>query len=276
MRCACYTAALTWMRGNSSRALRRGGPLLQPFLAIVIPAYNEESRIISTLERVLGYLHTREYTWEVVVSDDGSTDSTGALVRQYALKHPGVRLLSLPHRGKGWAVKRGMLDTTAEYRFLCDADLSMPIEQVERFLPPLLDGVDIAIGSRELASSRRIGEPMRRHLMGRFYNLLVRLLAVPGLQDSQCGFKCFRGQLVPQLFPLQRLDGFAFDVEILFLAHRRGFSIREVGIDWHYRERSKVRAFQDSLTMSWDLLKIRWNHFRGQYDQEIPDVRGGL
>lgn len=239
----------------------------QPFLAIVIPAYNEEPRIISTLEQVVGYLQTREYTWEVVVADDGSTDATVPLVQKFAARHPGVRLVSLCHRGKGWAVKHGMLDATSEYRFLCDADLSMPIEQVARFLPLMAEGVDIAIGSRELPNSRRIDEPVRRHLMGRFYNILVRLLAVPGIQDSQCGFKCFRGALVPQLFTLQRLDGFAFDVEILFLARRYGFVIQEIGIDWHYREESKVRAFQDSLTMTWDLLRIRWRSLRGQYHQ---------
>jgi len=241
--------------------------LLHPFLAIVIPAYNEEARIISTLQEVVDYLQNMDYTWEVVVANDGSTDATGPLVRLFAADHPGVRLVDLCHRGKGWAVKHGMLHATSEYRFLCDADLSMPIEQIERFLPLMLEGVDVAVGSRELPNSRRIGEPVRRHLMGRFYNILVRLLAVPGLQDSQCGFKCFRGAVVSQIFPLQQLDGFAFDVEILFLAKRHGFVIQEVGIDWHYREQSKVRAVQDSLSMTWDLLKIRWRNIRGRYSQ---------
>ena len=243
--------------------------MLHPFLAIVIPAYNEESRIISTLEQMVGYLQNMEYTWEIVVANDGSTDTTASLVCQFAANHPDIRLVDLCHRGKGWAVRHGMLDATSEFRFLCDADLSMPIEQIERFLPIMIKGVDIAVGSRELPNSRRIGEPVRRHLMGRFYNILVRLLAVPGLQDSQCGFKCFRGELVSQIFQLQQLDGFAFDVEILFLAKKCGLIIQEVGIDWHYRENSKVRAFHDSLIMTWDLLKIRWRNFRGGYGQAV-------
>jgi len=235
--------------------------LVQPHLSVVIPAYNEESRIVSTLEQVISFLASCLYTWEVLVADDGSTDSTASLVRDFADQRPSVRLLSLSHRGKGWAVKHGMLAATGRYRFLCDADLSMPFEQVERFLPPMEEGVDIAIGSREVADSRRIGEPARRHLMGRIYNWLVRALAVPDVKDTQCGFKCFRGDLVPELFRRQTTDGFAFDVEILFLARRDGLTIREIGIDWYYREQSKVRPVLDSLTMTWDLLKIRWRHF---------------
>jgi hypothetical protein len=157
-----------------------------------------------------------------------------------------------------------MLDAAGSYCFLCDADLSMHIEQVERFLPPQLQGVDIAIGSREALDSRRIGEPARRHTMGRWFNALVRVLAVPGLDDTQCGFKCFRGEIVPELFQQQTLDGFAFDVELLFLARRSGMKIREIGIDWYYREQSKVRQIRDSFAMTRDLLKIRWRHRPGQ------------
>ena len=234
--------------------------MVQPHLSIVIPAYNEESRILSTLEQVVSFLASRSYTWEVLVADDGSTDSTASMVRDFADQQPNVRLLSLSHGGKGWAVKHGMLAATGRYRFLCDADLSMPFEQVERFLPPAVEGVDIVIGSREVANSRRIGEPARRHLMGRLYNWLVRALAVPGVKDTQCGFKCFRGEVVPELFRRQTTDGFAFDVEILFLARRAGLTIREIGIDWYYREQSKVRPVLDSITMTRDLLKIRWRH----------------
>jgi len=241
-----------------------GFPFRSPFLSIVIPAYNEEPRILDTLRQVVRFLDSRSYTWEVVIVDDGSSDSTAALVGDFASRYANVRLISLPHRGKGWAVKHGMLDATGSYCFLCDADLSMPIEQVERFLPPQLEGVDIAIGSREAPNSRRIGEPLRRHTMGRLFNGLVRVLAVPGLDDTQCGFKCFRGEIVAELFQRQTLDGFAFDVELLFLAHRSGMKIREVGIDWYHREQSKVRPIPDSFAMTRDLLKIRWRHSRGQ------------
>ncbi|MDA0733723.1 MAG: glycosyltransferase family 2 protein [Chloroflexi bacterium] len=237
-------------------------PLQSPFLSIVIPAYNEESRILETLGQVVEFLASQSYSWEVVVVDDGSTDGTASLVSDFASRHSSVRLITVPHRGKGWAVKHGMLDAAGAYRFLCDADLSMPIEQVERFLPPQLDGVDIAIGSREAPNSRRIGEPARRHTMGRLFNGLVRVLAVPGLDDTQCGFKCFRGEIVSELFQRQTLDGFAFDVELLFMAYRSGMKIQEVGIDWYYRDQSKVRQIHDSFAMTRDLLKIRWRHKR--------------
>lgn len=237
--------------------------MAQPFLSVVIPAYNEAPRIIGTLEQVAGFLASRSYTWEVLVADDGSTDATAALVRDFAARDPRIHLLSLSHGGKGWAVKHGMLASAGGYRFLCDADLSMPFEQVERFLPPAVADVDIVVGSRELAGSRRIGEPVRRHLMGRLYNWLVRALAVPGIRDTQCGFKCFRGDGVLDLFRRQTTDGFAFDVEVLFLARKAGLTIQEIGIDWYYREQSKVRPVRDSLIMTWDLLKIRWRHFLG-------------
>jgi dolichyl-phosphate beta-glucosyltransferase len=239
--------------------------LAQPFLSVVVPAYNEEPRIQRTLDRVTEYLSTRQYLWEVVVSDDGSTDNTSALVELASSENPNIRLLTLPHRGKGWAVKNAMLAATGDYRLICDADLSVPIEQVERLLPPRLEGVDIALGSREQPGSRRIGEPTLRHVMGRVYNRLVRSLTAPGLKDTQCGFKCFRGDIVSQLFQLQTMDGFAFDAELLFLAHRRGLTVKEVGIDWYYGEGSKVRPVRDSLSMTGDLLKIRWAYLMGRY-----------
>ena len=235
------------------------------FLSVIIPAYNEESRISDTLERVIDFLNTRPYTWEVLVSDDGSTDGTGRIVGQLSASRSNVLLMSLPHRGKGWAVKNAMLEATGQYRLLCDADLSVNIEEVDRFLPPQLDGVDVVVGSREAQGARRIGEPARRHIMGRVYNALVRVLAVPGFDDTQCGFKCFRGEVVPALFQRQTMDGFAFDVEILFLASKAGMSLQEIPVDWYYGTHSKVRALRDSISMAIDLLKIRWRYLTGQY-----------
>ena len=237
-------------------------PLPQPHLSIVIPAFNEEARIRSTLDQVIAFLVSRPYSWEIVVADDGSADATARLVGEIAEGRPEVKLLRLPHRGKGWAVKHGMLSAAGDCRFLCDADLSMPIEQVERFLPTQSGEAVIVVGSREAPNSRRIGEPMRRHLMGRFYNWLVRLVAVPGISDTQCGFKCFPGEQATALFQRQRTNGFAFDVEILFLARQSGMTVTEVGIDWYFREESKVRPLLDSVVMTWDLIKIRWLHRR--------------
>lgn len=237
----------------------------QVFLSLVIPAYNEEARISATLERVISYLQGRSYSWEVLVADDGSTDGTSGLVAEAAATQPNLRVVSLGHRGKGWAVKNAMLAAKGEYRVLCDADLSVPIEQVERLIPPQTEGVDIALGSRAAQGARRIGEPPRRHLMGRIYNALVRTIAVSGIHDTQCGFKCYRGAVVPSLFERQTMDGFAFDVEMLFLAGKDGMTLREVPVDWYYREHSKVRAFRDSLAMTLDLVRIRWRHLRGGY-----------
>ena len=236
-----------------------------PFLSIVIPAYNEEARISSTLEEVAAFLSTRPYTWEVLVADDGSSDATSRLVQERTRVDPRIQVLSLPHGGKGWAAKHGMLKATGQYRFLCDADLSMPVEQVERFLPPQVQGVHIGIGSREAPGARRIAEPVRRHLMGRVFNGLVRDLVVPGVQDTQCGFKCFLGEVVADLFGRQKIDGFAFDVEILFLARKAGLVLQEIPIDWHYRAQSKVHPVRDSVAMTCDVLKIRWRYWRGQY-----------
>jgi len=245
-----------------------------PFLSIVIPAYNEASRIIGTLQQVVGFLEGRPYSWEVLVVDDGSTDATARLVEEFGATHPHIRLLPLPHAGKGWAVKHGMLRATGQYRMLCDADLSMPIQQAERMLPPQIQGVDIAIGSREAPGARRIGEPFHRHLMGRLYNALVRSLAVPGVRDTQCGFKCFRGDIVPKLFGRQVVNGFAFDVEVLYLARKAGLVVREVAIDWYYREQSKVHPVRDTIAMTRDLLKIRWHHLRGGYKDYSPKLGG--
>ena len=263
------------------------------YLSVVIPAYNEARRLPATLTTLNDYLSGRPYTWEVIVADDGSEDSTPDIVHEFARTHPGFHVHTFPHRGKGAAVKQGMLAAHGEYRFLCDADLSMPIEHLSRLLPPAADVVigsrespdapaahmvigsreapdvpaaDIVIGSREAPGARRIGEPRRRHLMGRVFNVFTRLLATPGIADTQCGFKVFNASAATALFPRQTLDGFAFDAEILFLASRRGFTTAEVGIDWHYRAESKVRPFRDGWRTLRDLLLIRWRWLTRKYD----------
>jgi dolichyl-phosphate beta-glucosyltransferase len=199
------------------------------------------------------------------VVDDGSTDGTCRLVEDFLASHPTVRLLRNPHRGKGHAVKTGMLAAAGEYRFQCDADLSMPIEELEKFLPPARNHFDIAIGSREVRGAHRYHEPAYRHLMGRAFNLLVRLLATRGLADTQCGFKCYRGEVAEDLFPLQTTQGFGFDVEILYLAQKRGLHIVEVPISWYHNADSKIRPLQDTTAMVRETLMIRWNDLRGLY-----------
>jgi dolichyl-phosphate beta-glucosyltransferase len=233
--------------------------------------YNEQARISGTLEQVVDFLNGWDRTWEVVVADDGSTDDSARLIEAFASGSSGVRLLNLPHRGKGWAVMNGMLAAQGQYRILCDADLSVPIEQVERLLPPQVEGVDVALGSREAPGARRIGEPLRRHLMGRVFNTLTRFLGIPGVSDTQCGFKCFRGETVPVLFQGQTIDGFGFDVEVLYRARRAGLVIQEIGVDWYYRELSKVRPVRDSLAMTRDLLRMRWRYRAGRPDAGSAD-----
>ena len=204
------------------------------------------------------------YTWEVIVVDDGSTDRTAELVKDFEAEAARVSLLSQPHRGKGHAVRAGVLAARGKFRFQCDADLSMPIEQLSRFLPPKLDGYQVAVGSREVLGSRRIGEPTLRHLMGRVFNLMVHLTGV-GLSDTQCGFKCFAGPEAHGLFPLQRLDGFGSDVEVLYLAKAAKLKVIEVPIDWYYRSGSKVRPVRDTLRMLRDLAAIKLNRLLGRY-----------
>ena len=230
------------------------------FLSVIIPVFNEEPRIQNTLDQALAYLECFPHSWELVLADDGSQDASRELIAPYLARYPNVRLLTLSHRGKGWAVKQGMLAATGRFRLMSDADLSVPIEQADRLLEAASQGVYVVLGSREAGGARRIGEPEARHVMGRAYNLLVRLLAVPDLKDTQCGFKCYRGEAVPILFGAQTLDGFGFDVEVLYLARKAGMTIREVGVDWRYREHSKVRPVRDALRMGLDLLRMRWRH----------------
>jgi dolichyl-phosphate beta-glucosyltransferase len=236
------------------------------YLSVVIPAFNEQQRIVATIEELTGYLGSQDYEWEIIVANDGSTDSTADLIQDYAAHNPRVRLLSLPHGGKGWAVQQGMLKAEGTLRFLCDADLSMPVECLPKFLPPIRNGFDIVIGSREVAGAVRYQEPRRRHIMGRIFNWLVRLLAVPGIYDTQCGFKLFTQESAQILFTMQKLKGFGFDVEILFLARKMGMHIFEIPIPWYFNNDSKVRPLLDSFNMARDLLTIRWRHTIGGYD----------
>jgi glycosyltransferase involved in cell wall biosynthesis len=192
--------------------------------------------------------------------DDGSTDGTARVAEGYAGRDPRIIVQREPHGGKGAAVKAGLLAATGSYRFICDADLSMPIRELARFLPPLLAGADVAIGTREGAGARRVAEPTRRHLVGRTFNYLVQRLLLPGLHDTQCGFKMFTAVAVERIFRDMTVDGWSFDIEALYLARRCGLRIVEVPIEWHYRAESRLNVLRDGPAMLLDLLRIR---FRG-------------
>jgi dolichyl-phosphate beta-glucosyltransferase len=242
--------------------------LVAPFLSIIIPAHNEETRLPGALEQVFVFLEKKSYSSEVVVVENGSSDRTLEIARGFSRKYSGLRVLHEEFPGKGRAVRRGMLETTGEYRFIADADFSMPVEQIDRFLPPSCD-YDIAIASREAPGALRFNEPSFRHFTGRIYNFWIRLIVLPGLQDTQCGFKCFKGQIAEDIFPDQTLTGWAFDVELLAIARKRGYSIVEIGIPWHYNAGSKIKVLQDSLKMFTDLLRIRRNLHNGIYDTRV-------
>jgi dolichyl-phosphate beta-glucosyltransferase len=240
--------------------------LSAPFLSIIIPAYNEAERLPEALQALLDFLDHQPYRSEVLVIENGSTDQTWQIATEFAQRYPCIiQAKQSVQRGKGLAVRLGMLAAQGEYRFMCDVDFSMPVGEINRFLPPALEGADIAIASREAPGSIRYNEPYYRHLVGRVYNWMIRLLALPGLQDTQCGFKCFRGAVAQEIFPLQTRAGWSFDVEILFIARLRGYRIVELPIPWYFDDQSKVRVLQDSLHMATDLLSIRWKAMRGFY-----------
>lgn len=237
-----------------------------PFLSIIIPAYNEESRLPRTLEQILVFLNKQNYSFEVIVVENGSSDLTFEVAKEYAKTHTSVNVLKEEQRGKGNAVRRGMLAAKGEYRFICDADLSMPIEEVAKFIPPQLTDFDIAIGSREAPGAVRYNEPSYRHFGGRAINLLIRLFILPRFQDTQCGFKCFRAEVAEDLFRQQTLTGWSFDIEILYLARRKKLRIVEIPIDWYFYADSKVNAVRDALKMISDIFRIHLNAIRGKYD----------
>ena len=239
---------MTWSGGTTPAPRRR------PWLSVVIPAYNEERRLPATLNAVLADLRGRRRPFEVLVADDGSSDATARLAREAG---PEVRVLRLAHRGKGAAVRDGVLASSGDLVLVTDADLSTPIEEVD-LLVAALEGCEVAIGSRNVAGARvAVRQRLDRRVMGRVFNLLVRVLLLPGLQDTQCGVKLFRRDVALAVFERCQSDGFAFDVEALSLARRLGHRVAEVPVEWRNSPDSRVRPLVDVPRMFWELLTIR-------------------
>lgn len=243
--------------------------------SLLIPAYNEAERLPASLARARAYLDARGAAYEVIVVDDGSTDGTAALVAKLAADWPALCPVRGPHRGKGAAVRAGVLAARGELLALADADFSMPVEYFDRLIAALEGGCDLAIGSREAPGAVRYREPEYRHAMGRGFNALVRLLLLPGIQDTQCGFKCLRREVALDLCAAQTVAGWGFDVELLYIARRRGYTIREIGIPWHYMEGSRVNPLRDTLTMVRDVLRVWANARRGRYEPSAAPSLGG-
>lgn len=244
-----------------------------PFLSIIIPAYNEEKRLPPNLVKIVDFLRHQPYQAEVLVVENGSVDLTSSVVETFIAEHvrdddPFEMRLLHSAKGKGNAVKHGVDAARGDYLLITDTDLSVPIDETPRFLPPLLElpRTGIAIASREVPGSVRHNEPAYRHVMGRVFNWLVRQLAVPGIHDTQCGFKCFGREAAQRVFPLQRIDGWGFDVELLYIAQHHNLPVVEVPINWYYRDDSRVRPVLDTMTMVGELLKIRRNGRAGLYD----------
>ncbi len=240
----------------------------EPHYSIVIPAYNESERIVATLDRVLAYLGEQRWNAEVIVVNDGSRDRTAEIVRGYAARHAHVRLVENPgNRGKGYAVRNGMMSARGDLLLFTDADLSSPIEEAPKLFAAIAAGADCAIGSRwlrpELQSER---QPAHRQLFGRLYNLLLRLILGLKFADTQCGFKAFTRQSAAAIFPRMRIDRWGFDPELLFLARKSGQRIIEVPVRWAHDERSKINPVVDGMKMFWEMCRIRWNSITRKYD----------
>lgn len=229
---------------------------------VVIPAYNEADRLPRTLEQVSVFLRAKQAPHEILVVDDGSRDRTAAVAKAFADGHPEVRLLSQPRNlGKGAAVQAGVAAARGDLVLFTDADLSTPIEELARLEQALENGAAVAIASRAVAGSRiEEHQPFYREWMGKSFNFLVRLLLLPGIHDTQCGFKLFRRGAARDLFPRLTILGFGFDVEVLYLAKRMGFAIREVPVAWRNSRHSKVSPVRDAWRMLGDLFRVLWRH----------------
>ncbi len=251
---------------------------MTPAYSIIIPAYNESGRIRPTLDEVLRYSEQQGWNVEIIVVDDGSRDDTTAIIREYNMRHPQIRLIDNPeNHGKGFSVRAGMLDARGDLCLFTDADLSSPMTEAQHLFDAIAEGADIAIGSRwlrtELQTER---QPLYRQLFGRIFNLVLRVILGLNFADTQCGFKAFRRDAARRVFPLQRIERWGFDPEILFLARKMGLVVKEVPVVWAHSEGTRLHPFRDGLRMFGDVVRIRWNSISGAYNSEAMTSPGKL
>jgi dolichyl-phosphate beta-glucosyltransferase len=246
-----------------------------PRYSIVIPAFNERARIPATMRSVVECVRVRGWSAEVIVVNDGSTDETAALVKEFALHSPEVRLLENPtNRGKGYSVRSGILHALGDVVMFTDADLSSPIEEAQRLFDAIAAGADIAIGSRWLATSRQTHrQPLYRQIFGRVFNALTRAIMRLPFADTQCGFKAFTRSAAQTVFQLQTIERWGFDPEILFIALKRGYHIQEVPVSWAHDARSRISYLRDGLQMLKELAIVRWNALLGRYGKQVQAIQ---
>lgn len=246
--------------------------------SIIIPAYNESARICGTLEKILAFVRSQGWSAEIIVVNDGSTDGTSLIVQGYAARHPNLRIIENPgNRGKGYSVRNGMLHATGEILLFSDADLSTPIEDSTQLLDAIERGADVAIGSRWLRTELQVQpQPLHRRIFGRAFNLALRLVLGLGYKDTQCGFKAFTRCAAQTIFPLQHIERWGFDPEILFLAMRFGFRVEEVPVQWAHREGTHISPLRDGMKMLLEMLRVRWYAITGKYDVRPASVPAAL
>jgi len=236
--------------------------------SIVIPAYNEGARLDATLQKVLAYAEANKWDAEIIVVNDGSRDTTAEIVRQHARTHPRLRLLENPgNRGKGYSVRNGMLHANGQLLLFSDADLSSPIEEAPKLFEALNHGADVAIGSRWLRSELQTQkQPLHRQLFGRIFNLMLRVTLGLRLKDTQCGFKAFTRPAAQTIFPLQKVERWGFDPELMYLAQKFHLKVVEVPVIWAHREGTQINPLRDGIKMFAEMLWIRWNSISGKYE----------
>ena len=264
------------MRGAEDERTEDSGEVMaSPQLSIVIPAYNEGARIERTLDRVMSCVEQQGWDAEVLVVDDGSVDETAAIIARWMETHPRLHLVKNEgNRGKGYSVRNGLLQAAGDVVMFTDADLSAPMEEAELLLAAIADGADVAIGSRWMDKTRQtIHQPLYRRFFGRCFNWVTRTVMGLPFKDTQCGFKAFRRPAAQVIFRLQRIERWGFDPEILFIARKLGYQIREVPVTWGHDERSRMSYLKDGMKMLEEMAVIRANSIAGRYDEDIAALK---
>ena len=260
---------------SAGRRLRLAIDMAHPQLSIVIPAYNEAARIEAALERVMSCVAEQGWDAEVLVVDDGSKDATAAIVPRWAAAHPRLHLVkNNGNRGKGYSVRNGLLQSAGEVVMFTDADLSAPMEEANRLLTAIAEGADLAIGSRWMDRAKQtIHQPLYRQFFGRCFNWITRRVMGLPYKDTQCGFKAFRRDAAQVIFRLQTIERWGFDPEILFIARKLKYKVREVPVTWGHDERSRMSYLKDGMKMLEEMAVIRANFLKGRYDEAIAEMK---